>query len=158
MKKINLLGIGVLGLFAIVKYLGRPQIQIDAMARTIWGESRNQGYTGMLAVAHTIKNRMNDRRWGNTALSVVFQAWQFSMWNDDDPNGAVANDVDILDLQFKTAVEIASRVLNGDVPDNTGGATHYHTDGIDFPKGWGRRSAYRQTDKIGNHIFYKELA
>jgi len=41
---------------------------IDVLARTLWGEARGEGPAGQVAVAWTIRNRVNDGRakswWG----------------------------------------------------------------------------------------------
>ena len=37
--------------------------EIDLLARTIWGEARGDGYTGMKAVANVIMNRVQKGSW-----------------------------------------------------------------------------------------------
>jgi hypothetical protein len=64
---------------------------IDTLARTIWGEARNQGREGMIAVAWVIRNRVDIDLHiaGYAGLSVfkvaglvgaVAQAYTYLMW------------------------------------------------------------------------------
>ena len=58
----------------------------DLLARTIFGEARGEGRAGMEAVAWVVMNRVNSSRYPNTVAGVVFQEWQFSAFNTNDPN------------------------------------------------------------------------
>ncbi|VVO24210.1 hypothetical protein PS723_04459 [Pseudomonas fluorescens] len=64
----------------------------DILARTLWGEARGEGLAGQIAVAWTIRNRVNDGKakswWGEGYAGVCLKAWQFSCWNKNDPNYA----------------------------------------------------------------------
>ena len=100
---------------------------LDIMAKTMWGESRNQDTSGQIAVASVIKNRAEARRWyGNTPKEVCLKEWQFSCWNEGDPNK---------------------------IKDNTEGSTHYHTTNI-MPK-WAQGKTPVVT--IGDHKFYNNI-
>jgi spore germination cell wall hydrolase CwlJ-like protein len=133
--------------FAAYKNLTRDQ---DILARTLWGEARGEGTRGMHAVANVIMNRVNDpNRWPNSAAEVCLQPWQFSMWNEGEPNRAKALAVNYLNRQFRDAVDIAKRAVAGQLPDITGGANHYHTKAVD--PSWNRKM--RRTAEIGAHIF-----
>ena len=57
-------------IFSVVKKLfytetiaPKPDADVDIMARTLWGEARNQGKEGMEAVACVIMNRFNENIW-----------------------------------------------------------------------------------------------
>lgn len=105
-------------------------IEQDVMARTIWGEARNSGYSGMQSVANVIMNRAraNKRMWGGSSVSAVCKyPAQFSCWNVGDPNRAKLIAVTKDDKNFKTALEIAAKALSGNLPDITRGATFYLT-------------------------------
>ena len=53
----------------------------DTLARTLWGEARNQGQCGMAAVAHVVLNRAaHPRWWGHDIISVCRAPEQFSCW------------------------------------------------------------------------------
>lgn len=129
--------------------------EIDLLARTIWGEARGEGYTGMKAVANVIMNRVQKGSWyGKTVQEVVLKPYQFSTWNANDVNRNKAANVDETDTSFWTAKKIASLAYNGQIDDITGGAINYHSVGVN--PYWA--SEMEKTVQIGNHIFYKERA
>lgn len=155
------------------------QRKIDAnyLAATIWGEARNQGYEGMNAVGHVIKNRMEKGRWGETIKDVVLNRKQFSCWNEGDPNVALIKHMQEIDnyikskpegfeqwlAEFKTsndyreyqewrrAKQIAADIMNGKSDDVTNGALYYHTTGVNPIWNKGQKVAAQ----IGDHLFYK---
>jgi spore germination cell wall hydrolase CwlJ-like protein len=98
----------------------------DTLARTLWGEGRSEGYTGMQAIANVIMNRYKQRpRFGSTVAGVCTKPYQFSAWNAGDPNYYKMMAVTENDPLFKQAKEIALKALQGRLPDITGGADHY---------------------------------
>lgn len=124
--------------------------EIDITARTLWGEARGEGVTGMQAVANVIRNRVNGLKWfGSTFKEVCLKPRQFSAWEDLNRPKMLA--VDTSDKQFAAAVDIATRAVNGTLPDITGGANHYHAVGV--KPSWADTS--KRTAIIGRHIFYK---
>lgn len=127
--------------------------QIDVLARTLWGEARGEGYSGMQAVANVIMNRVKRGGWyGLTPAEVCKKPYQFSCWLKSDPNYQKLTTVTTSDRLFKQAVDIATAAVNGTLPDITGGATEYHTKAI-TPK-WDY-SKLTKTASIGQHVFYK---
>lgn len=132
----------------------------DVLARTLWGEARGEGAIGQIAVAWTIRNRVNDNRenswWGEGYAGVCLKPWQFSCWNKNDPNfpylsGAKA----IPTLQLSQARAIASQVISGAVADPTGGATHYYSTTMATKPAWVKGA--KQTLALGRHIFYTNV-
>ncbi|WP_262695183.1 cell wall hydrolase [Kordiimonas aquimaris] len=128
---------------------------IDIMARTAWGEARGEGLTGMRSVCHVIMNRAEQGGWwGNSVVTVALKPEQFSAWNEGDPNRNKMLAVDDSNPDFAAALSIAANVYEGKLPDNTGGATHYHTKTVN--------PFWAEPDKvvadIGNHIFYRGIA
>lgn len=151
--------VGIFGTYRAAKVV-ESQVnqdrQADIMARTIWGEARNQGAAGMHAVANVIMNRVERGGWyGATPAEVCKKKYQFSCWLESDPNYKKLLAVDETDPQFKQALNIARLALNGQIGDNTGGATEYHTKAI--KPNWDY-SKLQKTASIGDHIFYKSLA
>jgi len=133
---------------------------IDTLARTIWAEARGEGVAGMEAVAAVIMNRVNadlgkDGRpdwWGEGVEGVCRKPWQFSCWNEGDPNrGKLIMVKASEDGWFAHAVEIAKRAIAGELPDKTGGATHYHAKSVKPKWSEGRQPCA----EIGWHVFYK---
>ncbi len=132
-------------------------LEIDVLARTIWGEARGESHTGMEAVANVVQNRVKHAQgqgsywWGNTIIQVCQKPYQFSCWNRSDPSFQKLQAVDEKNLYFVTARRIAARALMGKLPDHTGGATHYHADYVS--PYWAKGET--PTIIIGRHIFYK---
>ena len=124
--------------------------QADYMARTLYGEARGEGARGMQAVANVIMNRVKQGGWyGASIKDVVLKPYQFSCWNENDVNRTIILNAN--SAQLATARSIAKRVISGELPDITGGATHYHAKSI--TPYWA--SSLTKTATIGNHVFYK---
>lgn len=127
---------------------------LDVVARTVWGEARGEPKDGRVAVAWVIKNRVKSPRWWGTDYpSVCKRPFQFSCWNLNDPNRAKIEALTEDDKAFRECLKVASGVISGEVPDNTGGATHYFADSIEPPV-WTKRMT--QTVTIGHHTFFKD--
>ena len=62
----------------------------DILTRTLWGEARGESLAGQIAVAWTIRNRVNDGKaksgWGEGYACVCLKPYQFSCWNKNAPN------------------------------------------------------------------------
>lgn len=137
------------------------EMEIDVLARTLWGEARGEGKAGMEAVAAVILNRVEIAKnlrgywWGNNVIQVCQKPFQFSCWNKSDPNFKkliAVNETD--DIYFATALRVARRALLGFIKDPTYGATHYHARNLapaDIPA-WAKGK--KPTAVIGRHIFY----
>jgi len=46
-------------------------------------------------------------------------------------------------------------VIDGKVPDPTGGATHYYAIAMKTPPAWAAKS--KQTLKLGGHVFFRDV-
>ncbi|NQU58997.1 MAG: cell wall hydrolase [Rhodospirillales bacterium] len=140
------------------KFLPRDA-EVELLARTLYGEARGETVRGKEAVACVIINRVKRARerggywWGDSLGLVCQKPWQFSCWNAGDPNlkkiTAVAPDNRV----FQSCIRIARRAATGALDDLTGGATHYHTKGVNPP--WSRAKA--PSLEIGNHLFYANI-
>jgi spore germination cell wall hydrolase CwlJ-like protein len=139
---------------------------IDTVARTLWGEARGEREEGMRAVAAVIINRARAARswmakhpntphplFGDGTLRSVCKAkWQFSCWNEGDPNRSKIEGLPKTDPLYIKAIEALAWVLTN--PDPTFGATHYHSSVIKAPD-WTKGAT--MTVKIGHHLFYKNV-
>jgi spore germination cell wall hydrolase CwlJ-like protein len=127
-------------------------------ASTLWAEARGEGRIGMEAVANVIANRARLQWHGAAGTAAVCLApRQFSCWNAGDPHlvkmERVMRSPDALYLE---ACDIARRMLAGELPDRTDGATHYFASTLRVRPNWAQgRSPCRV---IGNHEFYKDIA
>ena len=135
------------------------ELEIDVMARTLWGEARSETTKGMEAVAHVILNRVKQAEghngeywWGHDIITVCQKPYQFSCWNPADPNRPKLMAVTDKDIHFATCLRIARRAVLGQLgEDITNGADHYHTrDIIPF---WAE--GQMPVARIGHHLFYK---
>lgn len=135
-----------------------PAEERMTFAQTLYGEARGETREGREAVANVIMNRAALRpRYGDTPASVCRKKWQFSCWNDNDPNRAVINDpAQQATPVFAECLAIAEVGLAGNLQDRTGGATHYHSRSIAKPS-WALSVAPGDTLVIGGHIFYRNV-
>lgn len=148
-----------------------PSIYMGALdrdngIRTILGEAGAEGPEGQAAVAHVIRNRMTDRRWGGSVTAVVKAPWQFSVWNATEYDGGIpsVSKISMDSPSYIKAGQILDAVMAGRTVDNTNGATHYYS-----PKGmeklvasgrqknlvpsWYAEEAAKGRVTIGNHLF-----
>jgi N-acetylmuramoyl-L-alanine amidase len=124
------------------------------IAVAIYFEARGEPSAGQIAVAHVIQNRITDHRYPDNACDVVKQGYywnghpiknkcQFSFYCDgksDSPYNKQG---------WYNSLYIAT--LSSLIPDQTKGATHYHSIGV-YPY-WAIEG--RVTAHIDGHIFYK---
>ncbi len=139
----------------------------DVMVRTIIGEAANEGVVGQAAVAHTIRNRVLDSRWGDDPAEVSLQFKQFSAWNDGAGGNSLPTKYNPGDALYDRVAETVDNVWSGQTPDMTGGATFYYSPaGMDalvnegsqsnsLPSWLSQENADRGAPpaRIGGHIF-----
>lgn len=137
-----------------------PGSAVDVLARTLFGEARGESVKGKEAVAAVVMNRVRRARerggaywWGATVEQVCLKPWQFSCWNQTDPNRAKIEAVGMDNRVFRTCVRIARRAVAGVIADPTGGATHYHVRDLAPPWSRGRVPAA----EIGGHVFFADV-
>ena len=131
------------------------------LARTLYGEARNQQPEGRQAVAAVILNRarLNKPSFGGSKIaSVCKQSRQFSCWNDEDPNMPIIRSMNPgANKIFDACVATAQQVMGGQLGDNTGQATHYfNPKGVKKTPDWAAPPA-QKTVTIGAHIFFKNV-
>ncbi|MEH6907960.1 spore cortex-lytic enzyme [Neobacillus drentensis] len=119
---------------------GFSQNDIQLMANAVYGESRGEPYTGQVAVASVILNRVNSSTFPNTVSGVIFEPGAFT---------AVA-DGQIWLTPNENAKKAVIDAING--WDPTGEALYYfNPDTATSGWIWGRP----QIKRIGKHIFCK---
>lgn len=123
---------------------------IDILARTIYGEARGESTLGKRAVACVIINRYNSKKWfsGANIAETCRKKWQFSCWNDGDPNKKKIENATAIELA--ECLAIAEAFVDGKEKDFLCGACHYHTTKLTPKWAEGRRADFL----IGNHLFY----
>lgn len=126
----------------------------DAMIRTVWGEARGETFNGQAAVAHVILNRAaNPAWWGRDDWEVCHHAMQFSCWNFNDPNFGMLISLSPNSADYIKLGAVVDAVVNGAMPDLTGGATHYKVTGT--AASWDKATVGITPVIIGHHSFYK---
>jgi N-acetylmuramoyl-L-alanine amidase len=119
---------------------GFSQNEIQLMANAVHGESRGEPYTGQVAVAAVILNRVESSNFPNTVSGVIFEPGAFT---------AVA-DGQIWLTPNATSKKAVLDAING--WDPTGSALYYFNPATATSSWiWGRP----QIKKIGKHIFCK---
>jgi spore germination cell wall hydrolase CwlJ-like protein len=130
---------------------------IMCLAQNIYFEARGESYEGQVMVALTTMNRVKsaNQRWSNSICDVVYQEndagiSQFS-WVMDKTFMDLSN---VEDRQsFDQALQIATKVVNGEVKDISGGANHYYNPNKASPK-WASNMVL--IGDYGNHKFLKD--
>lgn len=110
------------------------------LAKVVYGEARGEPYTGQVAVAAVVLNRVASPDFPNTVSGVVYQPWAFTCVNDGQIN--LSPD--------ETAVKAARDALNGWDPSY--GALYYYNPKTATNQ-WIRQLKIHVT--IGNHVFAK---
>lgn len=128
------------------------------LARAIFGEGRSLPDEGKIAIAWSIRNRVEDKRWANNYHDVILQKSQFSAFKEDDPNWKYVKnpfyEINAKQLAaWKKCYEIAGLVLLGEIKDPMDGVNHYFSDYIDYPI-WTKSKNAKFIIKIGNTLFY----
>jgi len=132
-----------------------PALQL---AITAYCEAEGEGPAGQVAVMWSIINRRDhpSRRYGVTIGQVVTRGKAYSCYNDGDARlkigmqGLPDND------HGRALLDMANGVLAGEIPDPTGGATHFHAEWA-HPY-WENDPRMMRKCQIRKHIFYREVA
>ncbi|KZK78180.1 Spore cortex-lytic enzyme precursor [Pseudovibrio sp. W64] len=129
------------------------------LARTLYGEARGSPWEGKQAVANVVMNRVKSRRFPNTIERVCLQSYQFSCWNEGDPNRAKIKDLQPgANTLFDQCIDIARSAEQGLLTDVTGGADHYYASYFAQPYWITNSPNARMTAQIGKHKFYTGIA
>ena len=133
--------------------------EIDILARTIYGEARGEyarvdgGLGGLIAVGNVVMNRLKTQsRFGKTLGEVCQKPYQFSCWNEKDPNQRILKQNLMGDPMFQLCLEVARRLYAQEWPDLTKGSDHYHAKTMPALPPWAMGHTPRFC--IGQHIFY----
>ena len=113
---------------------------LNLLSRVVYGEARGESYTGQVAVAAVVLNRVKSSSFPNTISGVVYQSGAFDCVSDGQINLA----------PNETAKKAAQDALNG--WDPTYGAIYYFNPATATNKWiWSRP----MTVTIGKHRFCK---
>lgn len=132
---------------------------IDVLARTIYGEARNQTTEGKTAVGYVILQRSVERQ--QSITDVCLAPFQFSCWNEKDPNRLIIQHVGLDNRVFLECFGIACLVITTSIPNPAPGANHYFTvkppniieTALNWPPSWAK--GMELVKVIGAHEFVK---
>ena len=148
-------------------------VAVDALACTIYGESRGEAVEGQIAVGCVVRNRVRaalSQLKSSDYTAICFAPFQFSCWH---PRGGQANYNDtmaaarslvsvkaagVLGAASKNVLRqclwIAQGLISGALRDSVRGATSYHASYMDPFPAWAAKMVKVAT--VGHHIFYQE--
>jgi hypothetical protein len=112
------------------------KLELDVLARTLWGEARDNSEEMQEAVVNVVMNRLaisKERQrywWGNDIISICQKPYQFECWNRALPLYRKISNVNLDDSRFLGCIEIALEGIDEVLFDNTKKATHYHHESI----------------------------
>lgn len=113
---------------------------LNLLARLVYGEARGEPYTGQVAVAAVVLNRVKSSSFPNTIAGVIYQSGAFDVVNDGQINMSPNS----------TAIKAAQDAINGWDPSY--GAIYYFNPNTATSRWiWSRP----MTVTIGNHRFCK---
>lgn len=136
-------------------------VDFEIMARTVFAEAGGEVYLGKIGVGWCIRTRAetdlgHDGKpdwWGEGIGGVCQKPAQFSCWLRDSP--VYGPMVSAGTEKLAESLKACFAVLTGEIPDPTGGATHY----LNPRKLVGKMPAWVQgrapTAVLGNHDFYR---
>jgi N-acetylmuramoyl-L-alanine amidase len=124
----------------------------DALAIvTVFQEAEGEPYQGKLAVAHVIRNRMEEKFFSDgTVPSTVLRDRQFSGWNGNSPSRVRSVCIDDSSQAVKDCIGAWADSAEGDDP--TAGAVSYYNPALVTPP-WA--ADFVQTVVIGHHRFMR---
>lgn len=142
--------------------VGHPlvdQSDITLLTMCIWGEARGEDLSAQIAVGCTVRNRViNPRWWGRSWREVILKPYQYSAFNEADPNSQKMKDP----LKegnggqvWRRCLWVAWGIYHNLVEDVTGNATHYHQRSMRKYPSWA--AELTRTKEIGPFIFYTAL-
>jgi len=140
-------------------------MSVEVLAKTIYGEARGQAVLDRLAVGAVIRERaLRPGWWGRGFEGVCLAPYQFSCWNEGDPNREAIEKAEQEDRKvYFSCLTLAEYVMthfkDQDAVELFGPGpfpTHYHDLSIDKPKGWGEAEEVR-TSWASGFKFYRGL-
>jgi len=119
-----------------------PQDDLTCLANTVYREARNSE-SNLQAVANVAKNRL-EGGWGHSYCHVI-RTGRF-VYSVRNPNPAA----------YAKAQEIARKVMEDELPDNTGGAVYFHADHLRHRPKWAKPQYL--TARISGNVFYRDAS
>lgn len=108
------------------------KLELDVLARTIFGEARGCDTDIKEAITNIVMNRVrvSEARgkywWGNNIIQVCQKPYQFPCWDRSSELYKDLLNVTAEDLEFLFCMTTALGGIEGTLQDNTERSTHYH--------------------------------
>ena len=134
-------------------------IEFGMLVLLVGREARGEQYDGMLGVAYSVRNRVeNPRYWGHDWISVMSHPLAYSSMvppnADNDPNLRVYPDMS--NGRWILVMEAAEAAYFDIAGDNVHGATHYYDSSLDNdPPMWAKDPSSQHIIDIGHLRFFK---
>lgn len=133
-------------------------VELNCLAKGIYYESSGEPTKGKEAVGLVIMNRTKNKKYAPSICGVIKQSTvvagktfcQFSWYCADGErklNAIIPNDA------YKSSMQVAKSIMNGQVDNWLQGAVSFHVSSINA--GWAKHGMVKIA-QVGNHIFYKE--
>lgn len=145
-KLLSILGIALALTFSGPAQPVSVETDFECLTQNLYFEARSEVTAGLIAVGQVTLNRVRSDKFPNTVCEVVKQKTKYNCqfsWYCDGIKDVIRDR-----KSYTKAAQVASLLLNSDIPDITDGALFYHNTTIS--PGWKRKRIAR----IGNHIFY----
>ena len=135
----------------------KEELELSMLSMMLWKEARGEPDEGILAVAHTVIERIARPKWWSEpyhdVLSVIFSPYQYSsMTHIKDPQ--LFHFPGPTDSMYDKCHFIAEQVLSGITAHPAPGASHYFNPNTVFPPAWTTAATSRHIRDIGNHSFW----
>jgi hypothetical protein len=117
-----------------------PADSLTCLANTAYHEARNSD-ANLQAVANVVKNRLM-AGWGESYCHVI-RTGRFVYSGRDFDNE-----------RYAKALEVAEKVIQDELPDNTGGAVFFHSQRLRHLPRWAKPD--NRTASIDGNVFYRD--
>lgn len=121
----------------------------DTVVDVVIAEALGEGPEGWAAVGHVIDNRAQSTGRDWDTIVTAGGGSQFNGYSNPGPAVAAAMQDPNIRAEVRAVLE---GVQSGQIADQTGGATFYHTPAVS--PDWATAPGFQQSTQIGNHIFY----
>jgi spore germination cell wall hydrolase CwlJ-like protein len=139
--------------------------ELQLLAMALFGEARGVPKQTRQGIGHVIINRaLNPGWWGHSLKEVILKPWQFSCFNQNDPNRQKLRDPlryepsEVWRNCCEDAMEVFERLNQPNLPDPVMGANHYYDTSIP-PPNWADEDNFVLALPSGRHghevRFYK---
>ncbi|HAY21625.1 MAG TPA: hypothetical protein DCY27_05570 [Desulfobacterales bacterium] len=121
---------------------------LQLLAMALFGEARGVPKPTRQGIGHVMINRaLHPGWWGRSLKEVILKPWQFSCFNQNDPNYRKLRSplqyetAEVWDNCCRDAIEVMARVNQPNLSDPVRGANHYYDTSIPSPN-WADESKF----------------